>query len=144
MSNGSWTDIEDVYVHTAPRGVKECVLGSSVIWGFCFRGPVVVGTALNTAGSPRTWATADVISLASGLQKLSNIVLFFSVYFPTVCSQLPRNPSVISYDKELILVVQTDLGLISNGAIWAFIQFVYRSSSPTSHTWLSMSVLISP
>lgn len=137
--------MEDVYVHTAPRGVKEFVLGSSVIWGFCFRGPVVVGTALYTAGSPRTWATADyVISLVSGLQKLSNIVLFFSIYFPTMCSQLPSNPSVISYDKELILVVQTYLGLISNGAIWTFIQFVYRSSSPTSHTWLSISVLISP
>lgn len=111
--------MEDMDVHKAPHGVKEFVLGSSMIWGFYFRGPVAVGTALNTTGSPRTWAIADyIISLVSGLQKLSNIVLFFSIYFLTVCSQLPRNPSVISYDKELILVVQTDLGLISDGAIW--------------------------
>ena len=39
--------MEDMDVHKAPHGVKELVLGSSVILEFYFRGPVAVGMAPN-------------------------------------------------------------------------------------------------
>lgn len=78
-----------------------------MILEFYFRGPVAVGMAWHQTqwGALELGTLWTISFIVSGLQKLFNIVLSFSISILTVCLQLSRNPSTVSHDKELILVV---------------------------------------